>query len=83
MPCQVKSDSLSSLAQPWMGAIPEDIKNKTLGVLGKAFQDPWKDIFQCWIADNKVKLREVKTVTMRSALSRDPFEQVFTSALRL
>ena len=77
---------MAAAKEPWRDAARKGRllrKNQAQGWLGKAFQDPWKDIFQCWIADNKVKLREVKTVTMRSALPRDPFEQVFTSALRL
>lgn len=40
------------------------------------FENPWQDMFQCWIADDQFKLRGVETVTIRSALTREPTEQV-------
>ena len=73
--------SVNSAKEPWRVAARKGRlvrKNQKHGY----FENPWQDMYQCWIADNQFKLRGVETVTIRSALTREPTEQVAMPALR-
>ena len=71
----------TSAKEPWRTAARKGRlvrKNQKHGY----FENPWQDMYQCWIADNQFKLRGVETVTIRSALTREPTEQVAMHDLR-